>query len=393
MLGGNVGGLFGIGLQIVEFLAVDQAPAVGHHGALAPFDRVHHALRLDDQRTVGPVFAVGVEQVADVAAIEFDVGGLQPAEFDERRKDVDVCGQTLDGFPGFDLSVGPADDEGDSVAAVVFRVLLATHAAVVAAAALQAAGGAVVGHEDEDRVVGDPLLLEQLHEPGHVVVDVGDHAVELGDRDLPVSFVGLGVFLGAEVRAVRRVGRDVGEEGLVFVGLDELHALVEPDIGAEPFETLMLAVDDVGVVEVVVAPVVGRLPNTAGLVIDAVLEAPVFRAVRVAVAQMPLAEHAGGIAVAAEDIGHRDFATAQHVASLNGVPDADAIGIAAGHQRRTGRCAGGVDVEVVQQRSLAAQLVDIGSLDGRVAGKGHVAIALVVGDDDHDIGLFCVRSE
>ena len=46
-------------------------------------------------------------------------------------------------------------------------------------------------------------------------------------------------------------------------------------------------------------------------------------------------------------------------------------------------------MEVVEQRSLTAQLVDIGSLDRRVAGKGHIAIALVVGDDDHDIGFFC----
>ena len=218
-------------------------------------------MRFHHQRTVRPFFAFGVQQVANVASIEFDVWRLQSAEFNESRKDVDVCGQTLDGFSGFNLSIRPTNNEGNSVAAIVFGDLHATHAAVVATAVLQTAGSAIVGHENEDGVVGDPLLFEQVHELGHVVVDVGDHAVELGDGNLRVPFIGLGVFLGAVVRAVRSVGRDVGEEGLVSVGFDELHALIEPDIGAEPFETLMLAVDDVGVVEVVVAPIVGACPT------------------------------------------------------------------------------------------------------------------------------------
>ena len=147
----------------------------------------------------------------------------------------------------------------------------------------------------------------------------------------------------------------------------------------------MLAVDDVRVVKVVVPPVVRRLPNAAGLVIDAVLESSVFWTEGVAVAQMPLAKHTGGIAVLAENISHRDLAAAQHAAPLYRVPDADAVGIATGHQRGTSRCAGGIDMKVVEQRPLTAQLVDAGRLDSGVAGKGHIAVALVVGDDDHNI--------
>ena len=191
MLSGNVIRLLGIGLEIVEFLAVDEAPSIGHHSALAPFDRVNYALRFNHQRTVGPFFAVGVQQVADVASIEFDVWCLESAEFDEGWKKVDVCGQLLDRFSSFDLSVWPTDDQRNSVTAVIFGILHAAHSAIVAAAVLQAAGCTVVGHEDKDGVVGDPLLLEQLHELGHVVVDVGDHAVELGNRNLRVPFIGL----------------------------------------------------------------------------------------------------------------------------------------------------------------------------------------------------------
>ena len=233
-----------------------------------------------------------------------------------------------------------------------------------------------------------PSVVEQVHELGQVVVDIGDHAVELGDGNLRVSFIGRGVLLRAEVWAVRGVGRDVSEERLVSVGLNEFHALIEPDIGTEPFEPLMLSARDVGVVKVVVAPIVGRLTNATSLMIDTELEAPVFWSIRVAVAQMPLTEHAGRVAILAEYIGHGDFTAAQHAASLNRVPDPDAIRIATGHRARNESGAGGVDMEVVEQRSLTAQLVDVGSLDSRVARKGHIAIALVVGDDDYDIGLF-----
>ena len=52
---------------------------------------------------------------------------------------------------------------------------------------------------------------------------------------------------------MRGVGSDVGEEGFVAVGLDELDGLPKPDVGAEPFEPQVLSIDNVGVVKIVVA--------------------------------------------------------------------------------------------------------------------------------------------
>ena len=314
-------------------------------------------------------------------------GRVEIAEFDERRQDVDVGGEILDGFPGLDVSIGPADDERDSVTAFVFRVFHATHAAVVTASAFQAACRSVVGHKNQDRIVGDPLVIEHFHELGHVVVDVGDHAVELWDGDLRVPFVGLAVFLGTEVRAVRGVGRDIGEKRFVFVCLDKLHAFIEPNVGAETFKSLVLSVDDVSVIEIVVAPIIGCLADAAGFVVNAVLEAPVFRAIGIAVAEMPFTEQPRGITIRTKDIGHGGFTTAQHVASLNGVPDTNTIGVTTGHQGRSCRGTGGVDVKVVQQRSLLGQLVDVRRLDRGIAGEGQIAVTLVIRDDDDNVGL------
>ena len=65
---------------------------------------------------------------------------------------------------------------------------------------------------------------------------------------------------------MRRVGRQVDEKRPVAVRLDEPHRGVEPDVGAVALARLGLAVVQVGVVEVVVAPVVGRLAHAAAAV-------------------------------------------------------------------------------------------------------------------------------
>ena len=99
---------------------------------------------------------------------------------------------------------------------------------------------------------------------------------------------------------MRGVGGDIGKERFVFVGLDEFHAFVKPDIGAVTGETPVLAVDDIGIVKIVVAPIIRGLADSAGFVVDGVLESAVFRAEGIAVAEMPFAEQAGGITVCAK---------------------------------------------------------------------------------------------
>jgi len=69
------------------------------------------------------------------------------------------------------------------------------------------------------------------------------------------------------------------------------------------------------------------------------------------------------------------------------MPDAGAVGPVTGEQSAAGRRAGGSDVVVVEGDGLGVELVDVGSLDPGVAIAGEVAVALVVGDDEDDVGL------
>ena len=63
------------------------------------------------------------------------------------------------------------------MASVVGAAFLAAHAGVED---VLAGGRAVVGSEDQDRILFEPVLVQVAHEPADVVVDVGDHPEEAG---------------------------------------------------------------------------------------------------------------------------------------------------------------------------------------------------------------------
>ncbi len=96
---------------------------------------------------------------------------------------------------------------------------------------------------------------------------------------------------------------EVKEERLlvVLVPIDELERLVKPDIGAVPGELLGCVVFiEVDIVEVVVAPESGVWVTPPPPMMHGLGEALILRTTGVVVAQMPLAEHAGVIAVGRE---------------------------------------------------------------------------------------------
>ena len=144
---------------------------------------------------------------------------------------------------------------------------------------------------------------------------------------------------------------------------------------------------DVVVVDAVVPPVVGRATGAAVAVAQPFVKTAVDRPVGVVRAQMPLAEMAGAVAVVAEDVRHRDFVVAEHVASTDGSPAAHAVGIAAGHQRGPRRRAIAVHMEVAEPHGFMAQAIQMRRLDDRIAVAAQVAVALIVGEQDDDIGL------
>ena len=149
-----------------------------------------------------------------------------------------------------------------------------------------------------------------MHELGHIIVDIGHHAVELDARDIRIALIGLGVFLGAIKRAVRRIRHDVGEERLILIGFDKFDTLIKPVVRAKSLEALQLAIHPIGIVEIVIAPIVWCLANTARAMIDGVLKTAILGAKWISVTEVPFAKDSSGVTVIAKNICHRHFATA-----------------------------------------------------------------------------------
>ena len=243
-----------------------------------------------------------------------------------------MCRQSLDRLSRFDFSVGPANNKRYAVPAFVRRALCASHSPVETSTAFGARSGPIVGHEYKDGVVGQTFVVQQFHQPGHVVIDIGDHAIKRGLRNIWIVFVHFRVLFRAIVRTVWSVGRNVSKERFVFVGFDKFQSFVKPNVGAEAFELLEFSIDDIGVIKVIIAPIIGSLSYSARAVIDTMFEPSVFWSKGIAIAQMPLSKNRCSIAVRIEDVSHRGFPASKHASPLNRMPDTYSIRVTTGHQ-------------------------------------------------------------
>src|SRR6185369_14696267 len=132
-------------------------------------------------------------------------------------------------------------ETGDAMASFLRRAFAAAHPGVVTADEIavvateigkrRAAGGAVVGHENEERVVGELQLLETRSQAADVVIDVGNHPVKRGEFFVAVDFVDIrsGPFFGDAVRSVRSVRREINEKRLLAMGFNKPRRLAEKD--------------------------------------------------------------------------------------------------------------------------------------------------------------------
>ena len=393
MLRREVGPLPGILPDVVEFPAVDQPPVILHHAAVAVLDGLVDPLFVHDQRTVSARQLASLQLGREVDAVEIErTVGRQAAKPHERGQQVDVGRQGREVAPAGQLAVLVVDEAGHAVTALVGRGLSAAHARIVEIAVAAHETRPVVGHVDEDRVVGNPQPLQLVAQTPQVLVDAGNHAEEARPE---IGHAGIAVLLRIAVRhqvpEVGRVGRNVAEEGFVAVLADEADGLIEPHVGTVSLVKLPMPVVHVDVVETVVAPVVGILPDTAAPVDDALLEAAEHRMVGVAVTEMPLAENARAVAVLAEELGDGRLLVVHDRAALQRMPYPRAGAVAARHQRRTRRRTRGVGMEVRQPHRLAVEPVDIRRADIRIAVAGHVAVALIVGKHQHHVGLPVLR--
>ena len=385
MLLGQVGLLPGIGVDVEQFLAVDQSPLVGHHRALAPLDRIAHALRVGDQNPVRPRFLLPpLDERADVHAVEFDaLRRRYVAVVNQGRHNIHIGGDHVHIPPLGQAALRPVDEERHAMATIILATFFSTHAVVVN---VRATGGAVVGGENENGVVGQAFLLEKRAHRTDVVINVGNHAKKVGNVHTLLHVRRAG-FHRRMHRAVRGVGAEVNEERLIIVLdlLDEPLGVVEKHIGAKALHRHGFAVVKIGAVEVGVVPVVGRLPHAATAMAQHFLKTAILRAVRIIVTQMPLAEHGCVIAAIGENPADGHLVVAQHRAAHDGVPHACAIGPVAGNQRRARRRTGRRHVVVGEPHAVRMQLVEVRRLEHRIAMTRQIAIALVIGDHQNHI--------
>ena len=122
---------------------------------------------------------------------------------------------------------------------------------------------------------------------------------------------------------------------LSSLSLNKCHRLIKPDIGTVTVKRLFGTVAEIGVVKIVIAPIVRRLTDTAAAVVECLIKASVVWTEGVVIAEMPFPEHTGFIAVASEDIRHRDLVAAEERTSTDGMPHACRVAVVSRHNART----------------------------------------------------------
>ena len=225
IVGGHVLALSWVSLDVVQFFAAYQPPAACHHG-IGPFLRRHGVLPVlkEVDPVAGKAGQAAMQQRCYVPAVEVHVRRVEATKVDEGRQHVDMKTHFVDVPSALETAAGPPEEEGHAMTTVVVGALLAPHPRVVSPhrvlvlVEFAAPGTPVVGHEDQDGVFLQAPFGKRSSQAAEVLVDVRDHAAEFRLRHVRVAAVGLGVFLGHEIRGVRGVGGEIDEERRVRCG-------------------------------------------------------------------------------------------------------------------------------------------------------------------------------
>ncbi len=290
---------------------------------------------MGEQRALRPGRLRVLQQGQQAAPLRLGFGGRRQRGAGQRgpgAEDVDMRRQRR--AVGRRHPPRPAPERHGARAAQPGRALGAAHAGVEH---LHPRRAAIVIHEHHQGVLGDAPCIEFGEQTADVLVDVVDHAKEVGRvfiRHL-VRIERL-VFRTGEVGAVRGVGGDVAvKRRPALLRLDPAFGLAEKDVGAVAggLDEPVVVQDDR--VEVVVARSVAAaariaLADAAAAVDELLVEAATDRLEGRLVAQVPLAEDAGAVAGGLQDARDGHGLRIEALALEDGVGDAVAEFVTAG---------------------------------------------------------------
>ena len=322
----------------------------------------------------------------------------------------------------------PANEQRLARAAFVHPALALGQWGVAGGAALAGGEAAVVGREEEDRIVGNAFFLERGQQAADVFVEVLHHArvgrvgLELPARHGDVLLVLDGMHL-AGLKRVELVQPERGRLGLVFLNvvLGRLDRRVEGIVGQMQEEgALRVATLDQGD-RLIRQPVGQVLPfgavfeifhavrrevafaraaplESADVDVEAVLVRPVGPA-----AEVPLADVPGLVAAALQrggqgglfqrqvvDVGRVDQAAAAGMevpAPGDPVGHADVGGVLAGEDARPGRAADGAGgIGVGEPHAALGQAVEVGRLVEAAPLAAEVPPAHIIDENEDNVG-------
>ena len=219
---------------------------------------------------------------------------------------------------------GPAHEIGHVHAAFEKRGLPAAERTVDVRQA-DIVGAAVVAGENDQRVLIKAFILQRLQQAADIAVEVAHHAAV--DAQAVVGNGGKGgvILRRGLQRRVRGVGGEIEEKRAVAVGVNGGHRFIGEVVGhvfrgREPGRAVVLHapgqrgpeehVDRVpGLSGIFHARIVLRqIHRGAGDEAEAFVETLIFRPAAGDAAEMPFAEMQRVVALAAQEIGHGDFA-------------------------------------------------------------------------------------
>ena len=265
-------------------------------------------------------------------------------------------------------------------------------------------GGPIVGRDENQRVLVEAELAQAGHDFSHMPVEAPDHGGENRRGGFhPVGGSAVGqierlveqAIIGRREFSVRQRQGQVQEERLGAMPLEKGQGLPHEevvDVGlfresivAGQRDFLGVAVDEFGIVVMGVGVVEKPVKGVKAL-------AP-GNARRALFSQTPLPDAPGGIAGGLQHPGHRDIVglEADPARFARGIvteigANPLVAGVEARHQGAARRGAFGGAIEVGELQALAGEPVNRRRLVAMLPVAAQLAIAVIVGENDHDVG-------